>query len=284
MRLILCLLLAAPLAAPLFAQDKPTAKPRYEVYAIRYATIPGFAVNQLVAGADPSRKLDIAMMVWLVRGGGRTILVDSGFYREQFFRQWHVTDFVRPDEAVRRAGVNPEDVTDLIISHMHWDHADGMDLFPKARVWLQKEELEYYAGTAWQSRRTHGGIDPDDVIAAVKLNLAGRMGLVNGDAQEILPGISCYTGGKHTWASQFVTVNTAEGTVVLASDNMYLYENLDKHVPIAATLDAASNLRAQDRMKQLAAKPELIIPGHDPAVMQRFATVHPGIVKIAAGD
>jgi glyoxylase-like metal-dependent hydrolase (beta-lactamase superfamily II) len=283
MRFILCLFLAASLAS-LSAQDKPAAKPKYEVYAIRYATIPDFAVNQLVAGAEPSRKLDIAMMVWLVRGGGHTILVDSGFYREQFFRQWHVKDFTRPDEAVRRAGVNPEDVTDVIISHMHWDHADGMDLFPKARVWLQKDELEYYAGTAWQSRRTHGGIDPEDVMAAVKLNLAGRMGLVNGDAQEILPGISCYTGGKHTWASQFVTVNTAAGTVVLASDNMYLYENLEKHVPIAATLDADSNLRAQDRMRQLAAKPELIVPGHDPEVMKRFPTTQPGVVKIAGAE
>jgi len=114
----------------------------------------------------------------------------------------------------------------------------------------------------------------------VKLNLEGRVGLVNGDVQEILPGITAYTGGKHTYASQFITVNTAAGTVVLASDNMYLYENLEKHAPIAATLDAASNLRAQDRMRQLAAKPELIIPGHDPAVLTRFTGPLPGIVRI----
>jgi glyoxylase-like metal-dependent hydrolase (beta-lactamase superfamily II) len=257
-----------------------SAQTRYEVYAVRYATIPDFAVNQLVAGAEAGRKLDIAMLVWLIRGNGKNILFDTGFYCDQFFQQWHVTDFVKPSEAVRRAGVAPEDITDAIVSHMHWDHADGMDLFPKAKVWLQKDELEYYAGSAWQSRRTHGGIDPDDVLAAVKLNVQGRVGLVDGDAQEILPGITCYTGGKHTHASQFITVNTAAGTVVLASDNLYLYENLDKHAPIAAALDAASNLRAQDRMKQLASKPELIVPGHDPAVMKRFTEVAPGVVKI----
>jgi glyoxylase-like metal-dependent hydrolase (beta-lactamase superfamily II) len=114
----------------------------------------------------------------------------------------------------------------------------------------------------------------------VKLNLQGHVGLVNGDAQEIIPGITCYTGGKHTYASQYVGVNTAGGTVVLASDNMYMYENLQKHVPIAATLDAASNLRAQDRMKQLAASPDLIIPGHDPAVFARFPNPAPGVAKI----
>ena len=121
---------------------------------------------------------------------------------------------------------------------------------------------------------------PDDVIATVKLNLAGRLSLVNGDAQEILPGITVYTGGKHTYQSQYVGVNTRAGTVVLASDNMYLYENLEKHVPIAATLDAASNLRAQDRMKQLAATPALIIPGHDPAVMTKFPNPAPGVARI----
>ena len=276
MRLGLSTAVATALALPLAAQPKP----QYEIYAIRYATIPDFAVSGLVAGADRARKLDIAMMVWLVRGGGRNILVDSGFYRDQFFKQWHVTEFAKPSDAVKRAGVNPEDITDVVITHMHWDHADGMDLFPKARIWIQKDELEYYAGQAWQSRRTHGGIDPDDVLAAVKLNLEGRVGLVDGDAQEILPGITCYTGGKHTYASQFVAVNTAGGTVVLASDNMYLYENLEKHVPIAATLDAESNLRAQDRMKQLASAPQFIIPGHDPAVMKRFPETAPGVVKI----
>jgi glyoxylase-like metal-dependent hydrolase (beta-lactamase superfamily II) len=118
------------------------------------------------------------------------------------------------------------------------------------------------------------------MMALVKANLDGRLHFVNGDDQAVLPGIRCYTGGKHTFQSQFCSVNTRSGTVVLASDNMYLYENLEKHLPIAQTLDAASNLRAQDRMKQLAAKPELIVPGHDPAVIQRFPKVAEGVVRI----
>jgi glyoxylase-like metal-dependent hydrolase (beta-lactamase superfamily II) len=277
LRPTLLFLLAALAGAQL---PSPPAKPRYEVYAIRYATIRDFQVSGLVAGADRSRKMDIAMTVWLVQGNGRRILVDAGFYRDQFMKQWKPVDYVKPSEAIARLGLKPEDITDVIVTHLHWDHADGVDLFPKARTWIQKDELEYYAGTAWQSRSTHGGIDPDDVLALVKLNTEGRVGLVNGDAQEILPGIACYIGGKHTYASQFVTVNTAGGTVVLASDNMYLYENLDKHVPIAQTLDADSNLRAQDRMKQLASDPRLIVPGHDPAVFARFPNPQPGVARI----
>jgi glyoxylase-like metal-dependent hydrolase (beta-lactamase superfamily II) len=256
------------------------SKTNYQILAIRYATIPGFPVSELVAGADKARKIDIAMMIWLVRGNGRNILVDSGFYHDRFFKDWHVTDFTKPSDALQRVGLKPEDITDVIITHMHWDHADGMDLFPNARIWVQKDELQYYAGEAWQSKDTHGGIDEEDVLTLVKLNMQGRVGLVNGDAKEIIPGIVCYTGGKHTYQSQYVGVQTAAGTVVLASDNMYLYENLQRHAPIAATVDAESNLRAQDRMKSIAARPELIIPGHDYQVFTKFPNLVPGVAEI----
>ena len=275
-RILLSTIIASLLVAPLAAQSKP----QYEIYAIRYATLPGFPVSELVPDVDPARKMDIAMMIWLIRGNGRNILLDSGFYHDRFFKDWHVNDFIKPSDTLKPLGLKPEDITDVIISHMHWDHADGMDLFPNARIWIQKDELQYYAGEAWQSKDTHGGIDADDVLTLVKLNMQGRVGMVDGDAKEILPGITCYTGGRHTYASQYVGVSTAAGTVVLASDNMYLYENLVKHVPIAETLDAASNLRAQDRMKQIASSPGLIIPGHDPAVIAKFPNVAPGIAKI----
>lgn len=256
------------------------SKPAYEVYAIRYATMPDFPAAELVSGADRARKLDIAMMIWLVRGDGHNILVDSGFYHERFFKDWKINDFIKPSDALTRFGLKPEDITDIVITHMHWDHADGIDLFPKARIWVQKEELEYYAGEAWETKDTSDGIDAHDVLELVKINTEGRVGLVHGDAQEILPGLTCYTGGKHTYQSQYVGVNTIGGTVVLASDNMYLYENMERHVPIATTLDAASNLRAQDRMKRLAIRPEWVIPGHDPALFDRFPKTATGVVRI----
>ena len=272
---VLAALVCAPLAAP--AQS---AAPTYTIEAIRYATIRGFPVDGLVAGADPSRKMDIAMIFWLVQGGGHNILVDSGFYRPQLFKGWSIADFRKPSDALSAAGLKPEDVTDIVISHMHWDHADGMDLFPKARIWIQRDEYTYYTGDAWHHADTHGGIEPDDVEALVKANIAGRVSFVEGDDREILPGIRCYTGGKHTYQSQYATVHAKDGTVVLASDNVYLYENLDKHVPIAETLDAKSNLAAQDRMRTLASDPKFIVPGHDPAIFERFPAVAPGVVKI----
>lgn len=196
------------LALACFSQSAEQ-KAKYTIEAIRYGTLADFPVRGLVAGADPARKMDIAMIVWLVVGNGRSILVDSGFYRDQFFKEWKVRDFRKPSDAVASAGVKPEDITDIIVTHMHWDHADGADLFPNARIWLQKDEYTYYTGEAWHNKRTHGGIDPDDVRSYVEMNMKGRVSFVNGDAQEIMPGITCYTGGKHTYASQFITVNVA---------------------------------------------------------------------------
>jgi glyoxylase-like metal-dependent hydrolase (beta-lactamase superfamily II) len=250
----------------------------YEVYAVRYATLPAFRVSGLVAGADTGRRMDIAMMVWLVRGAGRTVLVDAGFYRESFMTRWRPASYVRPDSALAPLGIRPEDITDIIVSHVHWDHFDGADLFPRATVWIQADEVRHHVDSV-------GGvldrtIDRQDAAMLHAIRSAGRLRLVDGDAREIIPGITVFTGGKHTFQSQYVTVRTDAGTAVIASDNAYLYENFDRRVPIAQTLDRASNLAAQARMMQLASPRRLLVPGHDPAVFDRFPAIAPGIVRI----
>jgi len=255
--------------------------PTHEIYAARFATLANFPLSSLVAGADRSRRMDIAMMVWVLKGAdGRAALVDSGFHREQYFRQFAVKDYVPPPEALAPLGIGANDVTDILLTHMHWDHAGGIDLFPSARVWIQKDEYDYYTGEAWSSRTTHGGIDADDVLEIVKRNTQGKVSFVKGDDDKSLPGIRFGIGGRHTWASQFVAAQTGAHLVVLASDNMYLYENLERHAPIAQTLDAGSNLRTQDRMRSLASEPRFLIPGHDPAVFDRFPHIAERIVRI----
>ena len=254
--------------------------PKYEVYAVEYAVLPQFPVSALVSGADKDRKLDIAMLVWVVRGGGHVVLFDTGFHREKFLKEWKPRNFTKPSEAVRRLGIKPSDVTEVIISHAHWDHVGGADLFPKARIYIQKDEYRYYTGEAWQRDETHGGIDADDMQALLEANTVGRLRFVDGDDQEVLPGVRCYIGARHTWQSQYCSVQTRSGTVVLASDNVYLYENLEKHAAIAQTLDARANLHAQDRMKDLASRSDLIVPGHDPLQLRRFPKVAEGVVRI----
>jgi glyoxylase-like metal-dependent hydrolase (beta-lactamase superfamily II) len=115
------------------------------------------------------------------------------------------------------------------------------------------------------------------------LRRAGRVTLIAGDDREIIPGITVYTGGRHTYASQYIGVNTRAGTVVLASDDAVTYQNLAQNIPIWGTFapgDSTVNLEAQDRMRRIARDPALIFPGHDPAIFTRFPTPGNGVAKI----
>ena len=263
--------LLAVMAALLAA---PPAAPEYSIEAIRYGTIRDFPVSELVIGAPEAEKVDIAMVVWLVRGGGRNVLFDSGFHREKWLKEFPAfADYLRPDEAVRLAGVRPEDVTDVVISHAHWDHMGGIDLFPKATVWIQKQEFAYYTGDAWQPGGKHGGIDPGDVEALVRINTEGRLRLVDGDDREILPGIRAYTGARHTYASQYLRIDGVT-PFVLASDNCYLYRNLAEHRASAtfSEADQPANVRNQARMVELAGSPDRVVPGHDAKQFEKYPT------------
>ena len=282
---IACLYAAAGCAGRRAAGDDRTlmdlnaTPPAYEVYALHYGTLSQFPAASLIAGADPARRMDIALMVWLIRGtNGRTVLMDAGFYREKFITRWKPVDYVRPSVAVERSGIPPEQVTDIIVSHVHWDHLDGADLFPNARIWIQRAEYEYYIDSAGRPRRST--IDSLDARMLDDLRHAGRVRLVEGDSVEVMPGIRVFTGGKHTFAAQYATVATASGPVVLASDNAYLYENFAGHRPIAQTLDSLSNLAAQARMLRLAGDIRRVVPGHDPAVFARFPEPGGGIARI----
>ena len=267
----------------------PTAS--YEIYGVRFAGYHGFPVSELVLGADTTRRTDLAFIVWVLKPAAsvaaapamssHVVLFDAGFYRDQFLAQWKPVDFVKPSAAIEKAGIHPEDVTDVIISHIHWDHVDGADLFPRARVWLQRGEYEHYVGP--DGKPLARGIDTVDAAMLARLQQQGRIGLIDGDGKTVVPGIIAYTGGRHTYASEYITVATPHGTVVLASDNVYTYENLEKHLPIAATFtpaDSTSNRRAQDRMRQLVSNPRFILPGHDPTIFVRFPTPGNGVAAI----
>ena len=247
--------------------------PEYSIEAIRYADSPHDPVADLVIGAPKDETVDTIYAIWLIRGGGRNILFDSGFHRARWFKEWTIKNYLQPDKAVALAGVKPEEITDVVISHAHWDHLGGIDLFPKATVWIQREEYRYYTADAWQPGGDHDGIDPEDVQELVRLNTAGRLRLIEGDDVELFPGIRAYTGGRHTFASQYLRVE-GHPPFVLASDNVYLYRNMSEHKPSAtfSESDYPANLTNQKRMIELAGAVDRVIPGHDALQTQKYPT------------
>ena len=257
----------------------------YKVYAIKFAdsTYP-FSVGDWADGGSKTEKVEIDFMVWLIKGSnGKNILVDTGFLGDtEDAKEFMIANYIRPDSALLKVGVKPADISDIILSHPHWDHMGGINLFPNARVWIQKEDFDYFVGAAWQKEGSNGGFAKRDVRQLVDLNLNGKVTLIEGDNKQILPGITVYTGSKHTFNSQYVLVNTGNNKVVLASDNIWIYYNLEHLAPASTggTLEPPGYIKAMQRMKSLVTDVKFIIPGHDAAIFSRFPKVVNGVVEI----
>jgi glyoxylase-like metal-dependent hydrolase (beta-lactamase superfamily II) len=259
--------------------------PNYKVYAIRFAAMAHPTPISAWSDKGPDTdSVNIDFSIWLIKGdNGKNILVDAGFQNDiPEAKDFEVAKYIRPDSALAKVGLKPEDITDIILSHPHWDHIDGVGLFPKAHIWIQKEDYNYFVGAAWATDSTHGGFDKRDVRMMVELNMAHRVTLVDGDNKEIIPDIRVYTGSRHTFNSQYAVVHTGSRDIVLASDNIWIYYSLDHMVPASAggTLDPAGYVRAMQRMKTLATSPKYIIPGHDAKVFTLFPVVTDGVVQI----
>ena len=258
---------------------------QYTVYALRFASMAyPSPISDWVDKGPHNDSVQINFMIWLIKGDhGRNILVDAGFLKDiPEAKAFDIAHYVRPDSTLTKLGLQPGDITDIILSHPHWDHIDGIGLFPNAHIWIQKEDFNYFVGAAWQKDGHHGGFNKRDVRMLMDLNLAGRVTLVDGDDKEIIPGITVYTGSRHTYNSEYALVNTGRNKIILASDNIWVYYSLEHLLPAApgGTLDPAGYVKAMERMKTLVTNTRFIIPGHDAKIFANFPTVTEGVVKI----
>lgn len=257
----------------------------YEVYAIKFTSMSHkSAVADWSYGAPAKDSINIDFMTWLIKGSnGKNILLDAGFLNDiEDAKDFAVVNYVRPDSMLLKLGLKAGDITDIILSHPHWDHIDGLNLFPNAHVWIQKEDFNYFVGGAWQKDGNSGGFNKRDVRMLIDLNMAGRVTLVDGDDKELFPGVKVYTGSRHTFNSQFVLVETGVNKIILASDNIWIYYSLDLMRPpsTGGTFDTTAYVKSMQRMKALASDVKFIIPGHDSKVFSIFPKVSEGIARI----
>jgi glyoxylase-like metal-dependent hydrolase (beta-lactamase superfamily II) len=237
----------------------------WEVYALRYASHTGRTPHQNYLAPDPhDDAADLDYYVWLVRDAERAILVDTGF-NEAAARERQRTLMIDPAEALRRFGVSPDDIGDVVITHLHYDHAGNLDCFPNARFHLQDREMAFATGRCMCHARLRHPFSVEDVTMMVRHVYDERAVFHCGDG-EIAPGVTVHHIGGHSDGLQVVRVMTKRGPVVLASDATHFYANMQRKNPFPILYNMGDMFEGWNRLVQLAGDPERIIPGHDPLV------------------
>lgn len=244
---------------------------QYEVFALKFAEHPGAPKSQFFFGPTPGATeevLELDYFFWVLASRDDVVLVDSGFTGATAARRNR--PYLRsPDEALRSLAIAPDDVSLVIISHLHYDHAGSWAPFTNARFVLQDDEMAFWTGRHLPTRTFRWLIEPDDLHAYLSMNLEGRISWIDGDAT-ISDGLSVHKVGGHTPGSQIVRAQTARGWVVLASDAAPTYEHIETGTPFGILTDAAQCHAAYQRILELADSPDLVVPGHDRLVFQRF--------------
>ncbi|MFH1140227.1 MAG: N-acyl homoserine lactonase family protein [Chloroflexota bacterium] len=215
--------------------------------------------------------------MWVLQGeDGQAVLVDTGILEEDG-RNKNLLNRTDPRHLLAHVNVDPGEVWHVILTHLHWDHCSALRLYPKATFHVQRKELEFWTGPLLRFRQIKESAGR--VAELVGLADQGRVDCLDGDA-EIVPGVNVMLLGGHTPGSQAVVVQTQRGRVVLCGDAADFYLNLD-HDVMGAALDLPTALLAFDRMRGSASFPELLVPGHEPAIMKRFPIAAPGVVEVA---
>lgn len=251
----------------------------FEVFAIRYAHLGNRHAGENFILADPHEfASDLDYFVWVLRRSDCSFVIDTGFAKEAAIRRHR--DWIRcPADSLRLIDMDPDRVTDVILTHFHYDHAGNLDRFPRARFHLQDREMAYATGRCMCHQTLRSPFDLENILAMVRHIYSDRAVFHDGDA-EFVPGLSLHRIGGHSAGLQVARVWTRRGWIVVASDASHLYANFQQRRPFPIVYSVAEMLEGFDLLYRLADSSDHIVPGHDPLVMKHYPPVKPELAGI----
>ncbi len=254
----------------------------YEIFAIKYGHHPRKASENFLGGDPHDDPMPLDYFVWAVRNEERTIVLDTGFDPDVAIRRGRQTTRPIP-EGLAAVGIDVASVTDVVISHMHYDHAGNVPIFPAAKFHIQDAEMAFCTGRCMCHPVMRYPFEAQDVQAVVGKVFEGRVAFHEGEA-ELAPGITLHKLGGHTKGLQVMRVKTQRGHVVLASDAAHLYANLDRNHPFPVVVDVDDYLEGLATVRKLATSRAHIVPGHDPLVLKQYPAARNGVADIVRLD
>ena len=244
----------------------------WEVFAVKYADRNSRTRrDSFIFDDNHDAPHPMDYFIWLLRRDAEVILVDTGYDAKEGRARGRPIR-LDPIEALAPFGLQPDDITKVIVTHLHYDHAGGLDLFPNATLHLQEAEMAYATGPCMCHDTLRMPFSADHICEAIRRLYSGKVIFHDGDAQ-VADGVTVHCIGGHSRGLQAVRVRTSAGWLVLASDAAHFYENMHARKPFPIVVDVQDMLDGFDRLESLASRPELIVPGHDPLVMQAFPQV-----------
>lgn len=242
----------------------------FELYAIKYAhSGPRTLGDNMMGGDIHQSHSPLDFFIWVAKRGDRTFLIDTGMSAESA-RQRGMSRLRAPADAVMLLGLDPEKLEDVILTHMHFDHAGMLHRYPNATFHIQESEMDYATGRCMCSKMLRRGYDIEDVVHLVRCVYADRVAF-HDRTVEITTGLSVHKVGGHTAGLQAVRVWTKRGWVVLASDASHYYFNMMEQVIFPSVFRIDEMEEAYRTVHQLAGGDwNRVIPGHDPLVMELY--------------
>lgn len=253
----------------------------YQVYAVKYGAMEKRARgDNFIITDDHAASMPLDYFVWAIVNENRTIVVDTGFDRAEAQRRGRRIDRL-PAEGLAMLGIEASKVSDVIVTHLHYDHAGTLDDFPAATFHLQESEMRYVSGRFMCHETFRHAYSADHVCAMIRRLFEGRVHFREREDQ-IAPGVTVHHIGGHTLGIQSVRVNTARGAVVLASDASHFYENMERPSPFPIVYHLGEMLEGFGKLRGLAESPQHVIPGHDPLVMARYPAPNAAMEGVVA--
>jgi glyoxylase-like metal-dependent hydrolase (beta-lactamase superfamily II) len=277
-----------------FAGEKEAAD--YKIFALKYAGPLVSKIAMVLYLGDWNETVERNYYIWVVQGGGNTVVFDCGV-RPGFAKESDLLrpSYVRPDKVLKRIGINAAEVEHLVISHLHFDHVGGLELFPKAKVYVQRREFDFWVYDPIAKRPPYAGLkedvgppwkpsyvvsDPVAIRQLAELRGSDRLALIDGD-QEILPGIELLLTPGHTPGLQSLAVKTEKGVAVLASDCAHIHKSFELDTPSCLITDMPAWLRSYSKLRnKVNGDIQMLFSGHDRKMLGDYPKVAKDVTEL----